>query len=118
MKLAIDHHYPTTIADVLRNHGHDVVTALECGWECEDDESLLVLCAAEGRALLTNNVADFAVIARRWAAEGRQHAGLIFTSDSSLPRTRAMTGHYAKLLQTLLLGHPDEHDFDDRIHWL
>lgn len=118
MKLAIDHHYPSTITDGLREHGHDVVTALERGWDRQDDEPLLALCTAEHRTLLTNNVADFAVIAQRWAAEGRQHAGLIFTSDSSLPRTRAMTGRYIELLEPLLRAHPGDRDFDDRMHWL
>lgn len=118
MKLAIDHHYPNTIADVLQAQGHDVVTALERGWDRQDDEPLLALCVAESRTLLTNNVADFAVIARRWAAEGRQHAGLIFTSDASLPRTRVMTGRYVELLEPVLLAHPGDRDFDDRIHWL
>lgn len=44
-------------------------------------EPLLGLCAANGRALLTNNVADLAVIVRQWQAQGRSHHGLIFTSD-------------------------------------
>ena len=32
------------------------------GWEAEEDESLLGLCADDQRTLLTSNVADFAVI--------------------------------------------------------
>lgn len=60
---------------------HDVVTAGDQGREAEDDEPLLGLCASYGRALLTNNVADLAVIARQWQAQGRSHHGLIFTSD-------------------------------------
>ena len=118
MKIAIDHHYLATIAAVLRQHGHDAVTALERGWDREDDESLLSLCGAEGRALLTNNVADFAVIVRRWAADGRRHAGLIFTSDASMPRTRAATGRYVELLERILLSFPGDAEFSDRIEWL
>ena len=79
MRLALDHHYSGLIAEQLRSRGHDVVSAAERGWQAESDEVLLTLCAGETRALLTNNVADFAALARRWQAECRAHAGLVFT---------------------------------------
>lgn len=118
MRLALDHHYPIAIAEQLRRSGHDVVAAVEQGWHREPDEALLALCATEGRALLTNNVGDLLVIARTWAVRGQGHAGLILTSDGSLPRTRAMIGTYVKLLDILLRDHAADDAFADRIHWL
>lgn len=118
VKLALDHHYPIAVADQLRRAEHDAVAAVERGWHREPDEALLALCHTEGRALLTNNVGDFLVIARSWAVRGQSHAGLILTSDASLPRTRAMIGTYVKLLDTLLRDHPAEGAFGDRVHWL
>lgn len=118
MKLALDHHYSPAIATELRVRGHDVIAVAERGWETEDDASLLVLCLEELRALLTNNVSDFTTIARGWALEGRGHAGLIFTSDSSMPRTRAAIGLFVKALDGLLEANPDEGAFNDRVHWL
>ncbi len=118
VKLALDHHYPAAIAEQLRRDGHDVVTAAERGWHREPDETLLTLCAGEQRTLLTNNVGDFMTIVRNWAASGQQHAGLIFTSDASLPRTHATIGRYVKLLAAFLREHPGPDDFTDRIHWL
>lgn len=118
MKLALDHHYSTAIAVQLRDRGHDVVAAIERGWETEDDESFLVFCDQEQRALLTNNVADFTLIALRWAAEGRQHCGLIFTSDASLPRGRHTIGRYVSTLHELLCANPQDGAFADRVHWL
>ena len=118
MKVALDHHYSPTIARELREHGHDVVAAVEVGWEAEDDEPLLALCSKDGRTLLTNNVADFAVIARRWQVEGRAHQGLIFTSDSSLPRTRNTIGRYVEAIAELMRANPGDDGFADRIHWL
>lgn len=117
MRLALDHHYSRVIAEELRGKGHDVVAAVERGWEREEDEALLALCAAEQRALLTNNVADFIALAQRWAAQGQRHAGLIFTSDASLPRTRGTIGRYLGLLDALLAEHPEPDGFADRVHW-
>jgi hypothetical protein len=115
VKLALDHHYATQIAVQLRKRRCDVVAALERGWEAEDDEVLLGLCRDEQRALLTNNVADFAVIARRWALEGRHHAGLIFTSDSSLPRGVGTIGRYVTALQALIRNNAGDDVFVDRV---
>jgi hypothetical protein len=118
VRLALDHHYSTQIAIRLRDRGHDVVAAVEKGWEAEEDEALLVLCENEGRALLTNNVADFVVIARRWAIQGRRHAGVVLTDDSSMPRGRDTIGRYVDALSNLLRAHPADDAFVDEVHWL
>jgi predicted nuclease of predicted toxin-antitoxin system len=118
VKLALDHHYSPQIATQLRKRHYDVVAAIERGWEEETDEALLSVCTAENRALLTNNVADFTVIARRWSVEGRPHAGLIFTSDASLPRSHQTIGRYVTALQRVLRANPTDDAFTDRTHWL
>lgn len=118
MKLALDHHYSPLIAEGLRERGHDAVAAIEAGWDAEDDEPLLELCAEGQRTLLTNNVADLAVISRRWQTEGRSHSGLIFTSDASLPRTRGNIGSYVAAVDELMQKHPEADAFLDRTHWL
>lgn len=114
----LDHHYPTAIAHEFRLSGRDVGTAVERGWHREPDEALLRLCAGEQRTLLTSNVGDFMAIVRNWSVSGQHHAGLIFTSDASLPRTHAAIGRYVQLLEALLHDYPDSDEFVDRIHWL
>jgi hypothetical protein len=118
VKLALDHHYAPLIATELAARGHDVIAVIERGWEAQADEPLLELCGQEARALLTNNVGDFTVIARRWALEGRRHAGLVFTSDASMPRGRNAIGRYLDALDSLLCANPGEGAFADRVHWL
>jgi Domain of unknown function (DUF5615) len=118
VRLALDHHYTTEIANQLRRRRHDVVAAVENAWERLDDDALLKTCADERRALLTNNVADFAPLARSWMAEGRTHFGLIFTSDVSLPRHRATTGLYVARLGGLLRSNPADNALANRVEWL
>jgi len=118
VKLALDHLYTTAIAIQLRERDHDAVAAVEQGWETETDESLLVMCEAQLRALVTNDVGDFTVIARQWAVEGRRHAGLVFTSDASMPRSPRTMGRYVDTLDDLLRSHPEDGSFIDRSHWL
>jgi hypothetical protein len=55
---------------------------------------------------------------QHWLAEGRHHAGLVFTSDARLPRTRATIGTYVQRLDELLTADPAEDAFLDRVHWL
>jgi hypothetical protein len=116
VKLALDHHYSPLIARGLRGRSFDVVAAVEVGWEAEDDGPLLVLCKSDERCLLTNNVGDFAVIARAWQTEGRTHAGLIFTSDGGWPRSRDTVGRYVDALAEVMTDNAA--GLADRIHWL
>lgn len=116
MRLVLDHHYPAVIATALRARGLDAATLLDRDWHHLDDEALLLHCADAGLVLVTNNVADFAVIARRWQMEGRAHAGLVFTSDARRPRTRAASGAMVEALAELMIA--ESAPWPDRVHWL
>jgi hypothetical protein len=118
VKLALDHHYSPLIAANLRERGHDVVAAIEQAWDRLEDEQLLNKCSQQHRALLTNNVADFAIIVRNWQAEGKSHCGLVFTSDHRWPRNKQMIGEFVRTLEEFLNTHPGENTFTDRVHWL
>jgi hypothetical protein len=78
MRLFLDAHISARrVAAPLRDQGHDVRAADEerelDGWT---DEQQLGLAAGETRVMITFDVKDFTVIARRWAEAGREHAGL------------------------------------------
>lgn len=78
MRLFLDAHISARrIAAPLRDRGHDVRAAdEERDLDGLEDERLLDLAASETRVMITFDVKDFTVIARRWAEAGRQHAGL------------------------------------------
>jgi hypothetical protein len=116
VRLALDHHYAIAIAAELRSRGHDVTTALESGWHAEDDETLLHLCQEDGRALLTNNVADFVKIATLWQSIGLSHAGIVFTADASMPRGKRTIGLFVTALETLLAAEPAA--ITNQLRWL
>ena len=77
MRLFLDAHISgKRVARALRDRGHDVRAAdEERDLDGMADEQLLALAAAERRIFVTFDVADFPRIVRRWAEEGRSHAG-------------------------------------------
>lgn len=106
MRLLLDEQYSAEIAAQLRSHGYDVASVQDLGLVGVSDTALLEAAAAEQRALVTNNVRDFAPLAVRWAAEGHDHYGLIFTSDHSLPRSRKTIGRFVDALRRLSDAEP------------
>lgn len=78
MRLFLDAHISgPRIAPALRDRGHDVRAAdEERDLDGLGDEQLLELAADEGRVMITFDVKDFTVIARRWAEAGKAHTGL------------------------------------------
>ena len=106
MRLLLNEQYSTEIAAQLRSDGYDVASAHDVGLVGIADRPLLETAATEERALVTNNVRDFAPLAVSWAAEGRDHHGLIFTSDRSLPRSRNTIGLFVDVLRRLLDAEP------------
>ena len=63
------------------------------------DVDLLAHAATEGRALVTENVADFMLLIAEWAGDGREHAGVLFTHPRRFHR--ASTAYPANLIVAL-----------------
>lgn len=118
MRLLLDEHFHRRIAQQLRERGHDVTTVPEEGLRGTDDTALLEAATASGRALVTNNVGDFTAIERRWAAEGRSHAGLVYTSDQSVSRGADGIGAMVSRLHRVLTEHAADDALLNRSVWL
>src|SRR5947209_7747019 len=83
IKLFLDEDVHPDLADAVRGKGFDCQSALEAGRLGRTDEEQLEYAAAEGRCILSFNIADFAVLAKDWAKAGRPHAGILVTSQVS-----------------------------------
>ena len=118
MRLLLDEQFTPEIADQLSTQGYDA-SAVKGDLALEGlDEVLLALAADRGRALVTNTVRHFVPLAIGWAARGETHAGLIFTSDKSLPRSRGSIGLHVERLRELLDGHPADDALFGQTVWL
>jgi hypothetical protein len=87
----IDEMFPVAAAEVLRTtHGRDAVHVAEVGLRAADDAQVAAAARADGRAVVTENVADFAaerdvvlvfVLKRNLPAGGGQAAALAAVLD-------------------------------------
>jgi hypothetical protein len=119
VRLLLDEHYSPRIAEQLRNAGYDVASVKERDdLRGLDDRELWLRAAAEGRALVTENVADFMPLVREAAAQGDRHWGVVFTSARSMPRAIGTIGLHVKILDAFLRERPAEDALLDQVHWL
>jgi predicted nuclease of predicted toxin-antitoxin system len=104
VKLLLDEMHAPAVAEALTDDGWDIVAvAARVSLRGAADEDLLAYAATEGRVLVTESIPDFAIIARRWAAEQRPHTGLIFTNPRRFNRaTMAYPGNVVAALRALL----------------
>lgn len=118
MKLLLDVHFSPAVAEQLRTRGHDVIAAVQDRELRQvSDRMLLERAVADGRALLTNNVKDLVPIAADWIRSGRDHLGLLLTSDRSMPRTHDGIGHLVGVLDQLMTQHRDDQALRNQILW-
>ena len=118
VRIFLDQHYPNALVKALRDSGIDAVNALELGMQSSTDEEILEYCRQEHLTVLTNNHGDFAQIARDWSIGNRTHSGILYTSDSSLPRTIANATQIVRRVELLIATIPPGSDLQDQQRWL
>lgn len=118
LRLLLDTHHSRIAAGLLRADGHDVIAAADDPvLAALPDEELLAAADRERRVVVTESVRDFDRIAREWAAAGRHHGGLIFTSPRRYHRgSRAYPRNLVAALKLVLAAPPKASR--DWIHWL
>lgn len=121
MKLLLDEMYAPGVAALLRDWGHDAVAVKErSDLIGMPDEDLLRVATAEGRAVVTEDVYDFAALDRRISAAGQNHSGLVLTLARRFPRSAR---NHARVLADALAALLSEHgsrldDANSFVWWL
>ncbi|WP_419924766.1 DUF5615 family PIN-like protein [Candidatus Poriferisocius sp.] len=87
MKLLLDEMHSPTVARVLQEAGHDVhAVSSDPLLRGMDDANLLQFAADTNRAIVTENVRDFAILISRWATGDTPHPNVIFTGQNRFNR--------------------------------
>lgn len=119
MRLLLDEHYSPRIALELRRRGHDVVAAQERPeLRGLDDHALFALMAAEHRAIVTEDAADFLPILHAATVRGTDTFGVLFTSPRQFPRTSRAIGRLVAALDTFLTTRPANDALRGQSWWL
>ena len=119
MKLLLDEMYPAHLARALRERGADAEGVDERSpLRGLADEELLVVAAREGRALVTENVADFMRLYGEWGAAGGPHAGIVIALSSRYSRTPAGYEVLVDSLVELCAQRPAPEALADAVHFL
>jgi hypothetical protein len=94
----VDEMFPAA-AEILRTkYGHDAVRVTEIGLRAADDKQVAAVARAEGRAVVTENVADFAA---------ERDLVLVFVLKNNLPAGGAQAAALARILDRWDRDHPD-----------
>jgi hypothetical protein len=119
LKLLIDEMYPPSIAVQLRDRGHDVHAVTERPeLRALADTDIFALAQEQQRTVVTENVADFSIIASGYDQRGQAHHGLVLVAPGSYPRGRRGTiGRMVTALDRLLGERPHMAPSGLR-HWL
>jgi hypothetical protein len=119
LKLLLDEMYSAAIAEGLRVRGHDAVAAVErSDLRNIADAELFAIAQAEGRTVVTENIADFVPIANEHDGRGESHHGVVFVHPRRYPRVRATTvGAMVTALDALARTAPEGEPGSLR-HWL
>jgi hypothetical protein len=104
VKLLLDEMHAPRVAEDLSARAWDVIAvAAEPNLRGLPDAEIMAHAAHTGRAIVTENVADFSILANEWATKGQDHAGIVFTNPTRFDRASlGYPGNLMKALDTLL----------------
>jgi predicted nuclease of predicted toxin-antitoxin system len=119
VRLLLDEMFSPQLARALRERGHDVVAVGErADLSGPPDAEVLTAATSEKRAMLTEDVADYAALAREYARRGESHHGIVLTSAARFTRRRAGLGRLVRALDAFLSEQPATDALRDETRWL
>jgi hypothetical protein len=89
LRLLLDEMYAGVHAEALRAVDVDTLTVIELGLAGSSDPDIFAAAVVQGRALLTENVADFTSISAEHLSAGQHHSGVLIALSSRFSRRPA-----------------------------
>jgi hypothetical protein len=108
LKLLLDEMYSPGLAEALRTADVDARTAAESGLAGSSDPEVFEAAIADGRTLLTENVADFAHISAEHVVAGQHHPGVLIALSSRFSRRAAGIGPLVTAVRAIADQHPTD----------
>ena len=109
-KLHLNEHLSWHLAEQLRKLGFDVTSTIELRMLEDDDETQLAFAVSQQRAIVSINHQHFAPLHKQYIAEGKEHWGIILSTEEPISVLRR---RLLRLLNTLSAD-----DLKNRIRWL
>jgi predicted nuclease of predicted toxin-antitoxin system len=112
VRLLLDEMWTPTIALALRKRDHDVIAISEPAhagrYAGIGDDEVFARAQDDGRAIVTDNIADYEQARRDWESRGQAHHGLIYALNPPFNRHRGerVIGQMVNAL-THFLSSPD-----------
>lgn len=113
MKLLLDEMYPAALTETLRATGIDACIAAELGLAGRSDPDVFAAAIAQGRTMLTENVADFTRISAEHLTAGHHHPGVLIALSSRFSRRPAGISRLVAAIRAVA-----SEQLDDRVVYL
>lgn len=109
-KLHLNEHLSPRLAQQLHKHGFDVTSSQTAELLTKSDRDQLEYACAQERAILTFNIDDFTALHEAFAAEGKEHWGIILSTREPIG---VLLHRLLRLLNTLSAD-----ELKNQIRWL
>lgn len=115
MRWLIDEMLPPTTAAELNRRGHDAASVADLGLGGQADPVIFDTATSQRRVVVTENVADFAILLHRCLRLGAPAVPVVFVRKHDLPRRGTLPHQLAERLHTWAETNPDPYLGP---HWL
>ena len=107
MRWLLDEMLPPGAAEELNGRGHDATTVADLGLAGQPDPVIFDRALSEGRVVVTENIADFAVLLDQRLRNDQPVVPVVFVRKTDLPRRGALPHHLAERLDRWAEANPD-----------
>jgi predicted nuclease of predicted toxin-antitoxin system len=107
VKWLLDEMLPPAAAEALTRQGHDARSVRDVGLRGRADREVIERAVREGRALVTEDVADYSRLLEERLARGEPCVPVVFVRRTDMPRGRVLADRLARKLTRWAEANPD-----------